>query len=130
MVRRARLNPFGLDWERFTVAVDGQDGVIGCVQLKRHAGGAVELASLVVRRDWRGRGVGRALIAAMKAESHGGLWLMCRPNLVSYYEKVGFQVVERSSCMGPYFRWIWYFSRTAILLGLGRFSPAIMHWPE
>lgn len=129
-MRRARLNPLGLDWERFTVAVDDEDCVIGCVQLKPHAGGAVELASLVVRQDWRGRGVGRALIASMKAESQGRLWLMCRPALVSYYEKVGLQVVEGSSGLSPYFSRIWYLSRVAVLLGLGRFSPAIMCWSE
>lgn len=61
LVHSERLNPNDLDWRRFIVASD-RSGVLGAVQLRRHRDSARELASLVVRRDARGRGVATRLI--------------------------------------------------------------------
>lgn len=128
MVRRARLNPLGLAWERFTVAVDTEDGVVGCIQLKPHRDGANELASLVVVRSWRGRGVARALIDAVKAQSDGLLWLMCERGLVSFYERFGFQWLQDSSQMRPTFRRIWRLARLLSFITGGNVRLAIMRW--
>src|SRR5690348_9665673 len=47
MVRRARLNPAGLQWEQFVVGErDGR--AVGVAQVRRYSDGTKELASLVV----------------------------------------------------------------------------------
>jgi N-acetylglutamate synthase-like GNAT family acetyltransferase len=48
LVRVARINPLGLDWRRFVVALAENEVVIGCGQLKPHRDGSWELASIVV----------------------------------------------------------------------------------
>jgi N-acetylglutamate synthase-like GNAT family acetyltransferase len=128
MVRRARLNPLGLVWERFTVAVDAADNVIGCVQLKAHKDGAGELASLVVMRSWRGKGIAAKLIGAVKEQSDGVLWLMCERGLVSFYERFGFRQVEEPSEMNPYFRRIWRLARFVGVITRRKSLLAIMRW--
>ena len=91
MVRGAHLNPFDLQWQRFLVAEDGS-GIVGVGQIRPHEG-APELASLVVREDWHGQGVGRQLIHALIARSPVTLYLFCRPQLESYYAQFGFRVM-------------------------------------
>lgn len=128
MVRRAWLNPFGLEWQRFTVATNGQDAIVGCVQLKPHSDGSLELASLVVRPSWRKRGVGSALVAAVKEQSDGLLWLMCRQKLAPYYVRFGFESVLNASQMSPEFRRIWRLARLFGELARGSNGLAIMRW--
>lgn len=103
LVIKGGINPTGLDWERFTVAESAAGEVIGCVQLKPHRDGSLELASLAVREDWRGRGVARALIEDLIAGNNGELYLMCRSGLGPLYEKFGFYALEEEQ-MPPYFR--------------------------
>lgn len=97
------INPTGLDWERFTVAESDSGEVIGCVQLKPHRDGSLELASLAVREDWRGRGIARTLIEALIEAQEGELYLMCRSGLGPLYEKFGFYALEEEE-MPRYFR--------------------------
>ncbi len=94
MVREAQINPFDLRWSRFLVAED-ESGVVGAVQVRPHPG-APELASLVVRADRRGRGVGGELVRAMLARRPQGLVLFCRPQLESYYARFGFRTLTLS----------------------------------
>lgn len=103
LVRRARLNPFGLNWRRFTVADHAKHGIVGCVQLKPHRDGSVELASLVVAEPYRSTGIARALIEKAKAQAEDVLWLMCASHLTSLYERFGFMQVQDSRKMPPYF---------------------------
>lgn len=128
MVRRARLNPLGLDWRRFTVAVDLEDTVIGCVQIKPHRDGSRELASLVVAPDWRHQGIGASLVSAVKAQSGETLWLMCRRPLATYYHRFGFDMVGDPSRMPPYFKRIWRFVQLFATFTRDESSLAIMHW--
>jgi len=102
IIRRARINRLGLRWRRFTVAVSGTQ-IIGCVQLKPHRDGTVELASLAVERDWRGRGIGEQLVADCVARHAAALHLMCTHKLVAYYLRLGFAVVALPD-LPPYFR--------------------------
>jgi N-acetylglutamate synthase-like GNAT family acetyltransferase len=88
MVRGARLNPMDLQWSRFLVAED-ETGIVGVGQIRPYPG-ASELASLVVREDRRGTGVGRQLVRALLAQSQGMIVLFCRPQLESYYARFGF----------------------------------------
>jgi N-acetylglutamate synthase-like GNAT family acetyltransferase len=93
MVILAGLNPTRLDWRRFITAVDQDGNVVGFVQHKPHKDGSIELASLVVDEDWRGRGVGRTLIEALVADQDGPLYLMCRTELGEFYQKFGFEAL-------------------------------------
>jgi N-acetylglutamate synthase-like GNAT family acetyltransferase len=104
LIRAAGINPFGLDWERFTVAETADGYVVGCGQLKEHRDGSLELASLAVAEGWRGRGIGGGLIRALIAQADQQLWLMCRSGLVPLYEKFGFQSVPPDGQQPPYFR--------------------------
>jgi len=92
MVRGARLNPMDLKWSRFLVAED-ETGIVGVGQIRPHRG-ASELASLVVRQDRRGTGVGGQLVRALLAESQETIVLFCRPRLESYYAQFGFRAIE------------------------------------
>ena len=103
MVRSANLNPTGLSWPRFTIAVDDTGSVIGCVQRKPHKDGSVELASLVVAEEWRGKGVARALIEAELKDHQGPLYLMCRAELGEFYQRFGFEALTLDQ-MSPYFQ--------------------------
>ena len=90
LVRSSRLNPTGLDWRRFIVAVTPDEVVIGCGQIKPHKDGTRELASLVVEPSSRNRGVARAIIHRLLVENPPPLYLMCRVELCSFYQKFGF----------------------------------------
>jgi N-acetylglutamate synthase-like GNAT family acetyltransferase len=130
MVRDAHLNPMGLKWQRFTVAVDGQDCVVGCIQHKPHKGEVVELGSLVVHKGWRKQGVARLLIDHLKESAGPPLWLMCRSGLTSFYEPFGFRRVYLGQPMPGSFRWL---LRATFLLN--RLAPpnqqlAIMVWEK
>lgn len=103
LVRRAGINPFGLSWSRFTVAEDPQGQVVGCGQLKPHKDGTLELASLAVQEEWRGRGLGRRLVEDLIERADGELWLMCRSSLVSFYGRQGFVEVPPEGEQPAYF---------------------------
>jgi N-acetylglutamate synthase-like GNAT family acetyltransferase len=103
LIREARINPTGLDWRRFLLAVVAEGEVIGCGQLKPHSDGSLELASIAVSRDWRGKGVARAIIGHLLSGKKGDIYLMCRSELGSMYEKFGFSTVQEAE-MPRYFR--------------------------
>jgi GNAT superfamily N-acetyltransferase len=73
--------------------VDAQDGLLGCAQVRLHADGCRELASLVVIPAARGQGIARALIAQLLGGSPRPLYLRCEESLQPFYEKFGFGVV-------------------------------------
>jgi N-acetylglutamate synthase-like GNAT family acetyltransferase len=103
LVIEGRINIFGLDWRRFIVAIDAAGLAVGCVQLKPHRDGTMELASLVVDPSLRGHGIARELIGAVIAIHAGGLYLTCRSELGVFYEKFGFKVLSLDELHG-YFR--------------------------
>ena len=106
LIRSARINPLGLDWQRFLVAVDSEDRLIGCGQVKYHHGRggktSLELASIVVNPSWRGQGVARTIIEKLLANNPPPIYLTCRAGLEPFYQKFGFQVV-RGSDLPSYF---------------------------
>lgn len=103
LVRSSGINPTGLGWQRFLIAVTPEGDFIGCGQLKPHADGSLEVASLTVSPAWRGRGVARALIEALLAAHPGELYLMCQSSLGPMYEKFGFHAIGEKD-MPTYFR--------------------------
>lgn len=94
----------GLDWRHFLVAVTPENELLGCGQVKLHADGSRELASIAVREPARGQGVARAIIEELLArEAARPLYLMCRARLGSLYIKFGFHAIEPEE-MPPYFQ--------------------------
>jgi N-acetylglutamate synthase-like GNAT family acetyltransferase len=62
LIRSVKINPLGITWSRFLVAVDDENRLIGCGQIKTHRDCSSELASIAVAPAWRGQGIVRALI--------------------------------------------------------------------
>lgn len=102
LIRSVGINPFGLDWRRFVLAVSEDGLVIGCGQIKPHADGSFELASIAVLPGWRRRGIARAIIVHLVASHPGVLYLTCRASLGGFYEKYGFCEIDKGE-MPPYF---------------------------
>ncbi|MEW6567199.1 MAG: GNAT family N-acetyltransferase [Chloroflexota bacterium] len=128
LVHEARVNPLGLEWSHFTVAVDDGGTVIGCAQVKEHSGGVRELASIVVEPAWRSRGVASALIFLWQKRCGPPLWLTCRSGLTSFYQRFGFLEVEDEAEMPPYFRRMRRLAAGLRLLAASGEHLAVMVW--
>ena len=103
LIRQVGINPLGLHWERFILAVDSQGDMIGCGQVKPHSDGSRELASIAVVEAWRGRGVASAIIRHLMAAENGRLYLTCRAGLGPFYQRFGFRQAQ-SGELPPYFQ--------------------------
>ncbi len=130
LVRRAKLNPTGLDWKRFTVAEDARGNVVACGQIKPHRDGTLELASLVVEPRLRGEGLGRRLIEALLEGVSQPLWLMCRSSLVPLYERFGFEEVGPDDHQPRYFRRVRHLASVYhFLRGTGEYLAVMCRGP-
>jgi N-acetylglutamate synthase-like GNAT family acetyltransferase len=103
LVYQARINPRGLNWRRFVVAVDERQRVIGCGQIKPHRDGSRELASIVVEPRSRLGGVGSAIITHLMTAGPP-LWLVCRSRLIPFYRRFGFREINDPQAAQPHFR--------------------------
>ncbi len=103
LVRRVQINPMGLDWQHFVLAVDAGGRMLGCGQLKPHRSGIIELASIAVEPGFRQNGIARAIIEHLIAVGPRPLYLTCRSSLGSFYEKWNFRAIGESE-MPAYFR--------------------------
>ncbi len=123
LIRTVRINPLGLDWRRFVLATDDSDAMLGCGQLKPHAGGVLELASIAVQPASRDQGVARAIIEHLVAGAPRPLYLTCRSSLGTFYEKWGFRPIGVTE-MPPYFRRL---SRLGTaFMRLGRYPESLL----
>lgn len=82
----------------FEVAADAQGRIVGCFGLRPLANGAVELRKMYLRREARGRGLGRRLLARAIALARAGGWPRLEletasvlKEAISLYEKTGFR---------------------------------------
>jgi N-acetylglutamate synthase-like GNAT family acetyltransferase len=105
------INPTGLDWKRFVVAVNARDEMLGCGQLKPHGQNLLELASIAVYPEHQGKGVARAIIEHLLSHSPRPLYLMCQSSLGPFYEKFGFRGISYEEMPR-------YFQRMSKLAGL------------
>jgi N-acetylglutamate synthase-like GNAT family acetyltransferase len=103
LIHLVQINPTGLDWHRFVVAVDYSGRMLGCGQLKPHGRGIVELASIAVEPSDRNKGVARAVIEYLIKQGPRPLYLTCLSGMGVFYEKWGFQPVALDE-MPTYFR--------------------------
>jgi amino-acid N-acetyltransferase len=101
----------GLDWERFVVAVNDRDEMLGCGQLKPHGQEVLELASIAVYPEHQGKGIARAIIEHLLKDSPRPLYLMCQSSLGPFYENFGFRGISREEMPR-------YFQRISKLAGL------------
>jgi N-acetylglutamate synthase-like GNAT family acetyltransferase len=111
LIHLVGINPMGLDWKRFVVAVDEHDEMIGCGQLKPHGKEILELASIAVYPEHQGKGIARLIIEHLLKDSPRPLYLMCQSSLGSFYEKFGFQGISYEEMPR-------YFQRMSKLAGL------------
>ena len=111
LIHLVGINPTGLDWRRFLVAVTPEGQIIGCGQLKPHGRDLLELASIAVLPDHRGEGIARAVIEHLLTGSPRPLYLTCISSLEPFYERFGFSAIE-------YDQMPRYFQRLSKLAGL------------
>lgn len=128
LIRAGGINPLGLHWARFLLAVDFSGEIIGCGQVKEHGDGSRELASLTVARPWRGRGIAGDLIGALQEEHAPPLWLTCLDTLVPFYARFDFKRVQAAAEMPPYFRRASRFFNLYLALRRGAARLAVMVW--
>ena len=104
LIHTVHINPTGLDWSRFLVAAGPEGNLIGCGQIKPHADGSRELASIAVQEQARGQSVARAVIEALlDLQPERPLFLICRSRLGPFYIKWGFHAIVQEE-MPTYFR--------------------------
>ena len=92
LVRGARLDPTQLRYRQFRV-IECAGQIVACGQLRRFAG-AQELGSLVVRSEWRGLHLGALLITHLIEAADAPLYLECRGELTTLYQRYGFVPVR------------------------------------
>lgn len=104
LIHESRLNPTGLNWQRFIVAETLDGKFAGCGQIKPHPQGMLELASIAIRPEFREHGLARMVIERLLAdEPYRPLYLTCRSELGDFYDRFGFRALA-SQEMPPYYR--------------------------
>jgi amino-acid N-acetyltransferase len=111
LIHAAGINPLGIDWRRFLVAVDERDQVIATGQIKPHGKEILELASIAVLPEYQGQGLARLIIEHLLKDSPRPLYLTCISSLGPLYEKFGFKAVDYADMPR-------YFQRISKLAGL------------
>jgi amino-acid N-acetyltransferase len=103
LIREARLNPRDLDWRRFVVA-DAEGTLVGCAQVRVHASGTRELASVAVTPDHQGSGIGGRLVESVLAREPGMVYLMTRRETGGYFERFGFRRIAAADAPSDFRR--------------------------
>jgi N-acetylglutamate synthase-like GNAT family acetyltransferase len=96
-----RMNPTGLDWRNFVVAVEPTGRVVGSVQLRPAGPDAVELGSLVVDPSRRGQGLAARLVAAILARAGSRVFVVTAATHAGHYAPWGFRQVGLFAAPGP-----------------------------
>lgn len=100
LVRAETLNPTAIDWPGFQVVCMDRR-VIGAAQIRLHRDGSREFGSLVVAPDFRGHGIGQALIRLLVSQERERLHVITTPRAAHAYERMGFlRVPDRTVPFG------------------------------
>ena len=118
-----------LDWRRFLLASTPDGTLAACAQVKPHADGTRELASLAVGDAWRGRGLARRLVEALIAREARPIYLTCRSGLESFYLKFGFRTLDKAE-LTPYYRRLQKLANAMMKLGGGSETLSVMRLDE
>ena len=119
LVRSERLNPTGIKWPNFMVAV-AKGRVTGAVQIRKHSDGSRELGSLVVTKEARSHGIASRLIDTLLADDQEPIWLITAVPNANAYSRWGFEQIQvraapakvrRNHLMGSMARIISFFKR-------------------
>ena len=86
-----QINPFGLNWRHFLVAVDEHDRLVATGQIKPHRDGTLELASIATHPDFRSQGLASAIITRLVQDTPHPLYLHCRDVMEPFYARFGFR---------------------------------------
>jgi N-acetylglutamate synthase-like GNAT family acetyltransferase len=100
MVRGARLNPINLRWPNFLVAEES-GRIVGVGQLRPHADGSRELASLAVDAAYRRQGIGSQLVRQLLTCHPAPIYLFCESELEGYYSHFGFRITGAGTLPPP-----------------------------
>jgi amino-acid N-acetyltransferase len=103
LIYKVQINPTGLNWQRFVLAVDEAGNILGCGQLKPHGKEIIELASIAVEPSERNQGVARAVIEYLLKKSSRPLYLTCLSSMGPFYNKWGFRDLKIEE-MPAYYR--------------------------
>jgi len=103
LIHLVGINPSGLDWRRFIVAVEADGKVMGCGQIKPHGADVQELASIAVKPEFRQQGIARAIIEELLRTVPRPMYLMCIEHNGPMYEKFGFKAIPAAQ-MPRYFK--------------------------
>lgn len=103
LIHEVGINPMGLDWKRFLVAVTAEGLVVACGQLKPHGKDILELASIGTLLAYRNQGIASAIIIELLKTEVRPLYLMCVSHNAPLYEKFNFRAIEMDE-MPKYFR--------------------------
>ena len=93
LIHLVEINPMGLDWKRFVVAVNAAGQVVACGQIKPHGKDILELASIATHPDYRRQGLAGRIIEALLSSSPRPLYLMCVDHNGPFYERFGFRSI-------------------------------------
>jgi N-acetylglutamate synthase-like GNAT family acetyltransferase len=103
LIHEVGINPSGLDWKRFVVAVNDEGRVISCGQFKPHIGDILELASIGTLPEYERQGLASAIVTELLKTPTRPLYLMCMEHNGSFYERFGFRSIDEDE-MPKYFR--------------------------
>lgn len=118
LIREGGINPLGIRWERFVVIESEEGEVVACGQIKPHSDGTDELASIAVKRAFRGQGLARRIIEHLIAAHPGTLYLVCNERVCSMYEHFGFYTIEASEYPRFFRRLAWIMRIASKIAGM------------
>ena len=87
--------------EQFIVARDGNN-VVGCIRIKNIGDQCLELASLAVVLQYRGRGVGTELVRRLLTKNPTRpIYLICLKERTGFYSRVNFKIADKTQLPKP-----------------------------
>lgn len=102
LVFAEKMNPLIQSHERFVVAVDREDEVLGAGQLAPLGEVGAELKSVVVVPEHRGKGIGSGVVRQLLNQAGGqAVFLTTISRRATFYEAFGFRELSKGEIPGP-----------------------------